>query len=643
MKKKISNKKQAGEEKQQLQTPATVETSKGNPEIIQNIELSMIVCNPYNPRKYRPDEDLRELSKSIANFGIIQPITLRPKDDRYEIVCGERRYRSSLMAELTTIPSIIKSYTDEEAMEITILENLQRKDISPVEEAVSFGRLMELRGYTIEDLVTQFGKSDKYIRSRLQLRNLTDEIADLILQDEITLAMALELARFCPEIQKDVYREHLSEENNSSWKHLSAGEFHSRMEAGYSNDLSKYEFDKTDCNDCPHNSAKFDLFLTGNCGSCQNVGCLQYKQSEYMAAEAAKLVETGPNIGVCVTPHSNASADVVEHLSDIGCDVYEIIPERYPVQPVEPVMESFSSKKAFAEAKQNYMNILQQRDSRISELQALASEGKIQLLVDVSGTKPELCYRTITETVEPESTEKPIEKLRKQDERNKEIAIENAVEDVKQLIKDREVPNSEFQAFEEELLYFLMLSSLRKENYRMFGFENDYLLSAEQKASVLSTLTEEQKTTVRRDFIVRNLSNTAGVCKQSFLLIDFATLHFPEMTAQIKLHHNETFKKRHERIEEKIKVLAPTEKQTFDEAVVVPKETLMLQLPAQRMTEEITEVIAEHVDVPDSITVEDTGMDDIQIYPGLLQMAIIGELPESEEQHFNHILLAEAV
>jgi ParB/RepB/Spo0J family partition protein len=94
----------------------------------------------------RPEEDLLELKTSIANFGIIQPVTLRPKGETYEIVCGERRYRASLMAGLPTIPAIIRDYSDEEAMEICILENLQRRDINPVEEAVSFGKLMEVRG-----------------------------------------------------------------------------------------------------------------------------------------------------------------------------------------------------------------------------------------------------------------------------------------------------------------------------------------------------------------------------------------------------------------------------------------------------------------------------------------------------------------
>ena len=195
MKQKISDKQETGKVKNR-EIPEAAETVQTATEVIQNIELSMIVCNPFNPRRYRTEEDLEELKQSIINYGIIQPVTLRSKDGKYEIVCGERRYKASLMAERSTIPAIIKDYSDAEAMEITILENLQRRDISPVEEAVSFGKLMEVRGYSIDDLVKQFGKTDKYIRSRLQLRNLIDEITELVVGEEITLGVALELSRY---------------------------------------------------------------------------------------------------------------------------------------------------------------------------------------------------------------------------------------------------------------------------------------------------------------------------------------------------------------------------------------------------------------------------------------------------------------
>jgi ParB family chromosome partitioning protein len=263
------------------------------------------------------------LTQSIVNYGIIQPITVRKKGDKYEIVCGERRYHASVKANLDTVPAIVKTYSDEEAMEICILENLQRRDINPVEEALSFGKLMEVRNYSIDDLVKQFGKTDKYIRSRLQLRNLTENIADLLVKEEITLAVALELARYCHDIQHHVYENHLSKEDDYSWKNLTAKEFSRLLENGYSADLSNYDFDKDDCKGCRSNSSLFDLFADGNGGYCQDMGCLRHKQAEYVSNETTKMLIQNPNIAVCLAPNSYASAEIVDNLADTGCDIYE--------------------------------------------------------------------------------------------------------------------------------------------------------------------------------------------------------------------------------------------------------------------------------------------------------------------------------
>jgi ParB family chromosome partitioning protein len=130
MKQRISDKKSAGKAKKQEATIA-VETKQASPEVIQHIDLSMIACSPFNPRKYRNEAELEELTQSIVNFGIIQPVTLRVKGETYEIVCGERRYRASLKAGLPTIPAIVKNCSDGDAMEICILENLQRLRLVP--------------------------------------------------------------------------------------------------------------------------------------------------------------------------------------------------------------------------------------------------------------------------------------------------------------------------------------------------------------------------------------------------------------------------------------------------------------------------------------------------------------------------------
>ncbi|MDR1865545.1 MAG: ParB/RepB/Spo0J family partition protein [Bacteroidales bacterium] len=625
MKQKISDKTKMGKENKQA-NPAAVENKPATPEVIQHICLSRIVCNSFNPRKYRTEEDLDELTKSIVNFGIIQPIMLRVKDEKYEIVCGERRYRASLMAERSTIQAIIKEYSDAEAMEICILENLQRRDINPVEEAVSFGKLMEVREYAIEDLVKQFGKTDKYIRSRLQLRNLTDEISRLLVKEEITLSVALELARFCPDIQKDVYEKHLSATDSYSWKHLQAKEFRRLLENGYSADLSNYEFDQSDCKACPFNSSVYDLFADGNCGNCQKIDCLRYKQAEYMATEATKLLSERANTGVCVVPNSFASAEVVGHLSDAGHEIYEMVASRLPVEPQKPEPERFESESDYKMAEASYEASLQQYRSHSEHIETMLEQGKAQLLVDVSRRKPELCYRVVPETESRQAEEgDTVERLRNQDRRNREIAIEKGVEEVKRYVKENAIPAKDFSPREQELLYFIMLSFLRKENYGKFGMNTGQALTDEEKMTLIACRSIEQENAIRRDFIIHGLSQASGNCLRSHLLLEFAAIHFPDKVTQVKMQYNETYKKRHEKIEARIRELEPFNNENTEEAVTVPEEQPAEPRPVPEP------VVTEEEETVTPGTFDDPDMDDIPLYPGLPEQARIGEIPEEEE------------
>jgi ParB family chromosome partitioning protein len=632
MKQKISDKKEAGK----VETPATVETGQATPEVIQNIELSMIACSPFNPRKYRSEEDLEELTKSIVNFGIIQPVTLRVKGETYEIVCGERRYRASLKAGINTIPAIVKNYSDEEAMEICILENLQRRDINPVEEALSFGKLMEIRRYSIDDLVKQFGKTDKYIRSRLQLRNLVDEVAELLVREEITLGIALELARFCLDIQKEVYREHLRSDDSYSWKHLQTKDFRKLLEKGYSADLSNYEFDKSDCTGCRSNSSICDLFADGNCGLCQNMECLRYKQAEYMAAEATRLLNERKNAAICVAPESFASAEIVNNLVDTGHEIYEMSANRLPSEPEKPVAENYASEAEYLEAEKSYKINYERYNIHAAQIETMVEQGKAQFLVDVSRRKPELCYRVIPETEKREPEEKDtVEKLRSQDSRNREIAIEKAVEDIKRLVREKTVPCVDFQPLEEELLYYVMLSFTRKENFAKLGLDNQYSLSDEEKAGIIPSLTAEQKNIIRRDFIVKHLSETSGNCKQSQLLFEFAALHFPDKVREIKEQYNEAYRKKHVRIEERIRELQPFTDKPEDTKVAIAETVATSEEQIENSPAEPETVETGMEETPGPGTFGEPDTDGIPLYPGLPEQANIGEIPEEEEQAFD--------
>ena len=120
----------------------TIETLQSE-EAIEKIQLEKLVTNPFQPRKIFDDETIGELAQSIQEHGIIQPIVVRKKGKKYEIVVGERRFRASKIAGLNEIPAIVKELTEEQMMEIAILENLQREDLTPIEEAEAYQSLIE--------------------------------------------------------------------------------------------------------------------------------------------------------------------------------------------------------------------------------------------------------------------------------------------------------------------------------------------------------------------------------------------------------------------------------------------------------------------------------------------------------------------
>ncbi|PHK48722.1 ParB/RepB/Spo0J family partition protein [Staphylococcus edaphicus] len=155
-------------------------------ENIQKINIQRVKANPYQPRKTFDEERLNDLAKSIKLHGILQPIVLRKTISGYHIVVGERRFRAASMAGLTEIPAIVKSLTDEDMMELAIIENLQREDLNAIEEAESYRKLMDDLNLTQQQVAQRLSKSRPYIANMLRLLNLPKVVADLVKQGELS-------------------------------------------------------------------------------------------------------------------------------------------------------------------------------------------------------------------------------------------------------------------------------------------------------------------------------------------------------------------------------------------------------------------------------------------------------------------------
>ena len=158
---------------------------------IQNIPIDKITPNPYQPRKIFDDEKIHDLAESIKESGVIQPLLVRLKDDDdYELVAGERRLRASKLAGLTEVPVIIKEFTDEESLEIALVENVQREDLNPIEEAKAYKQLQDAFSLTQTQLAKKIGKSRPAITNSMRLLNLPKSVQDLLSQNLLSMGHA---------------------------------------------------------------------------------------------------------------------------------------------------------------------------------------------------------------------------------------------------------------------------------------------------------------------------------------------------------------------------------------------------------------------------------------------------------------------
>lgn len=160
-----------------------------NEEII-DINLDDLRPNPYQPRKIFNDEALKELSESIKEYGVFQPIIVKKSIKGYEIIAGERRCRASRLAGKTTVPAIVRAFTDEQMLEIALLENLQRENLSAIEEAIAYRSMVEKLNITQEELARKVGKSRSHITNIIGLLRLPTEIQQMIIKNEISMGHA---------------------------------------------------------------------------------------------------------------------------------------------------------------------------------------------------------------------------------------------------------------------------------------------------------------------------------------------------------------------------------------------------------------------------------------------------------------------
>ncbi|MFQ5542346.1 MAG: ParB/RepB/Spo0J family partition protein, partial [Candidatus Binatia bacterium] len=276
-----------------------------------SIPLEKITLSKTNPRKHFDPAALADLAENIKIHGVLQPILVRPDGKKHQLVVGERRFRASQKANLKTIPAITKKLTDEEAFELGMIENLQREDLSEIEEARGYRYMLDKFGYKAEDLAEKINKSRAYIYGRLKLANLCKKGQKALEKGEINASTGLLVARIPGKEQQEKALQEVTEENY--WEDtMSYREAKKHIEEHYMVRLKGCGFSTKDeklipkagpCTTCPKRTGnQKELYPNTSADVCTDPECFRAKKD----AQTAILIEQAKAKGKAVLTGKDA-------------------------------------------------------------------------------------------------------------------------------------------------------------------------------------------------------------------------------------------------------------------------------------------------------------------------------------------------
>lgn len=486
---------------------------------ITYLDITLIEPNPRNPRKSFDDTALGELSDSIKTTkGVLQPVTVRPVQNsqsgvQYQLVCGERRWRATAMAGFSEIPAIIRELTDEEAMDVAITENLQRKDVSPLEEADSFKYYMAERGLAIADLCLRFGKSDPYIRGRLKLLDIIVEFRTLLSDGVISISQAMEIIKFETDVQTLMYNEHFKNSWNS-WCDLKASKLYQMAMKCYTKELSRYAFDKKDCERCLNCTKNSSLFAFEEEASCLNGVCLREKDLDHRVALALSLRSKHPEADFYARDKDGKVKGGLEAQGN------EVIVTRTWINRVGAVISK--------------------------DLKTKLAAGAVVLAIDVQDT-PYLGYID----KEQASGGDKVRSLREKDKRNMELLEENTVSDVRDAISSMDVKTlseGTLTDYESQLTLFILLKRLKTDQQKNLG-EVEYSMSDEEAWRVVLNATPEQTAYIYRCSILNQIGDHIRKDFKTDLFFEWVNARDKQIVPMATQKHEVIYQKRHEKLE----------------------------------------------------------------------------------------------
>jgi len=538
---------------------------------IELINPLLIAESAMNPRRFFTKESVQELSESISKQGLLQPITVRPFPEMkieapkhlkgkpcYQIVCGARRYKASILAGLETIPCIVREMTDEEAFDAMITENLQRKDVEPMDEARAFNELHK-RGTSFEELAARFGKSVSFIRLRIKLNDLVPELAELLEKKELQISHAQEICKLSIEEQSNIFSDHYSPsaKNWNKWSDENIQKIKRNLSQTFK-DLDRVGFDKTDCIDCKSRCGANVLFLEYESNSCQNPICYKQKDNDYRVQLAKEKADSG-SILFFSKDYQN---EVTEKLTELGYELKPFDYSKYRKIGIEelPERESYDEDDEDHQSEEEYQEECSEAQKAIDEQNEQIANGELIPCWAVNiYAKDEFFYiknngiQQDGATPEALAQSNKIVELQSKDKRNAEIKVEKITEELKMLISKSDYDTYSYPTtdLEKEILIAAMISKCDWSFIRQIERDFDKNISYLENCKAIIGAPLEAK--IIRAFIKNHVTSYASSVREQLTALSKEA--YNDDSLKIELKHEETYLKRKEKIDEQIKLL----------------------------------------------------------------------------------------
>lgn len=544
------------------------------------VALKDIIPDPNQPRQYYDQASMDELTESVKSDGVLSPILLRKtKGKKYMIVFGERRFRAATEAGLKEIPAMIREMTDEEVLQAQIVENLQRKDVHPMEEAIAFQTFIESKSWSIEEVAKRVGKSNWYVKQRLRLNSLIDDFQKLFYKNAMSITTAMQVCQLSAIGQESLFKNNIDEEDLNN--HAFVFHCDKYLFNRYTGKLIDASFDISDkelvpvmgaCTSCQHNTAIASLFPDSDkTAKCTNLICFNNKSVVHFQNTLKEAKEDPTILFVASYMYGQDSKDLdklgVEYL---GTSEYSTI-----YTPELPDLDDF--KEDFAdgdfdteeEMMKEYQSSLEQYKLDIKEYEEKIATGKYKKAFVLNGDKKgKMIFISLSkgkasnlisgkksvELSDKEDIDEEISRLQSKEERSKQIDENKAWDEIKVHFKPYTISEelkSKLTGLEMKAISMAMYNKLdwkQQEEFRK-------LFKIDGRSKEFPTPDETTFNQMQRFFFLDVLPPSylySGYTEYARVCLEVAEVYFPDKLNEIKLKYEAISNKRVERVEKRI-------------------------------------------------------------------------------------------